>query len=463
MLISQTPRFSSLAWTPLRSVAIVAGLTVLLMAPAFWNAFPLLYYDSLDYITMSAIWRMPVYRTGAYGVFALPARLTGSLWAVIALQSAICAYVLLEAARRLVPGLGPARIAAMVLVLLVATSLPWGTSTFMPDALTGVAILATLLLALCHDDLGPVRRWVMVAILAIGSASHPTHLALLAGLVICMAVMDFLARRSWPFCPMTVRLVIVGLVIGTLLSAASNWLMTKRYFLAPQTTAILTLAVLVQDGLANRYLEEACVEPGPGRKPILCPYRHDMPNNANAFLWHNQDFWDLNGWYGFMDEAPWMVGEIIRRYPLDFAWTVAKLMAEQLVTLKTGEGLEPMQKFIGEAIRIFYPWLQQDFLDAYQQTIPDASFLPLEGVNLLHVPVGLLSVVLLGVAAWLAARRRDSTGLTLAGLALLVYVGNAFICGAISNPADRYGARIAWVMTMIALMVVPPGLKDRRR
>lgn len=437
-----------------RAAVLVGAIALALLLPAFWNRYPLLYYDSLDYATMPFIWRMPVYRTGAYGVFALTAREVGSIWGAVVAQSVIVAYVLYEAWRLFAAELRLRGLFLMTAVLIVLTGLPWATSQLMPDAFSGAAVLAVLILGFHAERLGRWRQVALVAILAIASAVHPTHLALLVGLMLCMAAMTFLARRGWRFSSLNLKLAALGLLIGVCFSVASNWAMTGRFFLAPRTTATLTLAVLVQDGLAKRYLNEVCPEPAP-RKPILCPYRNDLPNNANAFLWHNQSFWDLDGWYGFETEAPWMVGQIIKRYPLEFAWTALKLMGEQLVTLQTGEGLEPMQKFIGEAMQIFYPREVPAFLAARQQTIPDATFLPLERLNAVQVPLALACVALLPLLAWLAYRRRDKTVLTVACLLFLLYLGNAFLCGAVSNPADRYGSRIAWLAVWAMLWMVP--------
>jgi hypothetical protein len=35
---------------------------------------------------------------------------------------------------------------------------------------------------------------------------------------------------------------------------------------------------------------------------------------------------------------------------------------------------------------------------------------------------------------------------------LLAILANAFVCGALSNPHDRYGARIAWLAPFIVLL-----------
>jgi peptidoglycan/LPS O-acetylase OafA/YrhL len=74
-------------------------------------------------------------------------------------------------------------------------------------------------------------------------------------------------------------------------------------------------------------------------------------------------------------------------------------------------------------------------------------------VNWIHVPVALgsmLAVVgLLAAAIW--RRRLDDLAL-LAATVSFALLGNAFICGVISGPHDRYGARMVWVATLTVLI-----------
>jgi hypothetical protein len=54
----------------------------------------------------------------------------------------------------------------------------------------------------------------------------------------------------------------------------------------------------------------------------------------------------------------------------------------------------------------------------------------------------------------LAARRRRYAGIgDLAVLAALAILANAAVCGALSNPNDRYGARMVWLATLVVLLV----------
>src|SRR3569623_2257 len=50
----------------------------------------------------------------------------------------------------------------------------------------------------------------------------------------------------------------------------------------------------------------------------------------------------------------------------------------------------------------------------------------------------------------LANRRRDDLTL-LAATVTLALLGNAFICGVISGPHDRFGARMVWLATFVVL------------
>jgi heme A synthase len=74
-------------------------------------------------------------------------------------------------------------------------------------------------------------------------------------------------------------------------------------------------------------------------------------------------------------------------------------------------------------------------------------------INWIHVPVALVSMLLVVVVLAIAIRRRRLDDLALlAATVSLALLGNAFVCGVISGPHDRYGARIVWIATLVALI-----------
>lgn len=443
-------------WT--RSLMAVVALSVALMLPALWNGYPVLYFDTVDYVSMGFTWKLPVYRTAGYGFLALAGWAAHSIWATLILQAVIAAYVLFESWRLLTPELRGWRLVALLAFAFTLTSLPWVASTIMPDIFTAPAVLLCLILALRDDALTSARRWVFIVLLGIACMTHPTHVTMVAGLLICIWVMAWLTRRGWPFTPMKAGGVAAGMVLGVVLSLATNWMVTGRVFLAPRTTPLLTFAVLFEQGLGERYLAETCDKPGEYQS-VFCPFRNDLPNNANEFLWHNGSLWKAGGW----DKVPPKSAEdlkiIIRRYPLEFITGALKLAAEQLVVIRTGEGFRTMGGFIDKEIHRFYPRDEAAFNRARQQNYPEVSNSPIPVINWLHVPVMLACLVLLiGVVA-MALWKRERIAATLATLVMLAYLGNAFICGAVSNPADRYGSRLAWLAAITAVLMLARLLK----
>jgi peptidoglycan/LPS O-acetylase OafA/YrhL len=71
----------------------------------------------------------------------------------------------------------------------------------------------------------------------------------------------------------------------------------------------------------------------------------------------------------------------------------------------------------------------------------------------------MLSMIVIGAAAM---RRRQLDDLTLlAATVSLALLGNAFVCGVISGPHDRYGARMVWIATLVALIAAFRHFADR--
>ena len=66
-------------------------------------------------------------------------------------------------------------------------------------------------------------------------------------------------------------------------------------------------------------------------------------------------------------------------------------------------------------------------------------------LNMIHVPVGALSVLGLLLLLHNATSRKLWDQASLPALVLLGLMGNAIICGTFSNPHDRYQSRIIWL------------------
>jgi peptidoglycan/LPS O-acetylase OafA/YrhL len=72
--------------------------------------------------------------------------------------------------------------------------------------------------------------------------------------------------------------------------------------------------------------------------------------------------------------------------------------------------------------------------------------------------------VLLPVIAGYMLRRKDMNEIgELAATCLLALLANAFVCGTLSNPHDRYGARLIWLAVAGATLAAVRLYEERRR
>jgi hypothetical protein len=85
-------------------------------------------------------------------------------------------------------------------------------------------------------------------------------------------------------------------------------------------------------------------------------------------------------------------------------------------------------------------------------------------VNAIDYPVALIAMALLPLIVWLAWRRRLPAEIgALAATCTLALLGNAFVCGALSNPHDRYGARMVWIAVLAVALALVRTIGDALR
>jgi hypothetical protein len=119
--------------------------------------------------------------------------------------------------------------------------------------------------------------------------------------------------------------------------------------------------------------------------------------------------------------------------------TALKAALDQFVSFATGDGIDPWTWNSHWALEKFAPTTFTAFATARQQLGP----IDFTVMNAVHVPVGWLAIGGLPLVLLASARRliaANSAGL--AATILIALAGNAFICGALSNPHDRYQSRL---------------------
>lgn len=437
-------------------VAAILGSALLLLTPALWNGYVLLYYDSVDYIRMAFDWNLPVYRTMPYALFGGGiGRLAGTLWAVPVVQSLLVSYVLYEALHVFSPFRPSRALLPVAAILWLATGLPWFTSQMMADVFTGLVVLGIAILAFGGNKLSRPRQSLMLAAVVIGITVHTSHLAIGIGLVASLAALRWLLRERWPEVRPAILMPALAVVLAAAGILAIHKITVGRAFIT-QPTSVLMLGRLVQDGIARQLLNDTC--PKVAKPYNLCAVRDKLPPTANDFLWGNTPFYRLGGWDGMRDEAAAIVAQSLHDYPMLHVEAAAELTFQQLGMFKTGDGVNRMGWLIGNELRKYYPRELSLFEHSRQEKGIDFKW-----INRIDVTVLTLSQLALAGILWLAWKRRDRLAFALPTVVVLALLGNAFVCGALSNPNHRYQSRIVWVATFTVMAAGARLLASRRR
>ena len=426
-------------WKGWRVLGVVL-VAFMLLAPAYWNGYPLVYFDSEDYVEMSFTWQPIIYRIMAYGAFVGIAKPFGTLWVVVWAQALMMAWMLHEAVWSWVGRWRPYVFVGLGVVLSLFTGLPWVVSQVMADMFAGLAVLGIAVLAF-GSAIPLWRRALLVPMVALAISVHMSHVAVALGLALVLATLWLGARLSLRMPRPRLGLALLAVVLGTASVPGVHYLATGRAFFT-ESGQVLQLALFVQDGLAKKYLDEVCPT---GAQLKMCEHKEELPYTADEFLWGDSPFDEMGGWKAMHDEAGVIVKGAIAMFPADVARAMLNNTVTQFDLIAAGEDLVPMTwHFVRTQLR-HYPHDFRAFRFARQQRREGISF---DALNKVQVPVAQAAeIAMLGllVVAW---RRRDRISGGILITVMLALLGNAFVCGALSNPHDRYQNRLVWLALM---------------
>ncbi len=436
---------TSLAWSLCLAFSMVTFL-----APALWNGFPIVFHDTAGYVGSVLEMTLIPGRSFFYGLFLWVASFGWwSFWVPVLAQSFFTMWVIHLMLRCHDLPAGPLATTIFCVGLGVSTSISWYTSQLMPDVLVPLVVLALWLLGFRWERLGQRERTGLAALALLGLLSHMSCMALAIGLAGITLVTWGVGRwQGWArsLCSLSpVGVVAASLILMPMVHLA---VMGKATF--TPGGPVFIFGSLVQDGIAQRWLGDHC--PSPGIK--LCGLQDRLPKTADEFLWDGRSpFLDLGGWEGAAGELSHLVKECLKAYPEAIVRTSLRATALQMVMVATGDGLNEFHGATRGVFTASLPRAVKPFNAAYQQQgqITKPLF---DAFNRVHVPVAYLSVIgLIMAIGWgLHSKRHDLAGL--ASFTLLALLGNAFICGALSNPHDRYQSRLIWLATLVIGMTV---------
>jgi hypothetical protein len=416
--------------------------TLILLAPALWNGFPLLEYDTGGYLARWFEGTLEVSRSTVYGLF-LVALARPDFWPAIVVQAALTVWIITLTLRAHGLGGRPLVLLITVSLLSVATTLPWLASILLTDIFAGLGVLALYLVVLRGKALVRWERAALVVLVASAAATHGATLAVLLGLLAATVVVVLLRLGLVPRDGLARG--VVALVLSPVMLVCANYAVAGQLAWTPGGIA-LSFGRMLQDGIVARYLADHCPDP----RFKLCDHRAELPTDADAFFWGEGIFDRLGRFQGLGEEMRIIVLESIAAYPLWQIEAATSAAVRQLVKVRTGEGVLDSIWHTHAMIESFTP----SALPAMRAARQQKGELDFTAINRLHFPVALASIVLVVAAIALALKKPRYADLApLAATVTLAILANAAVCGVLSNPHDRYGARMVWIAALVVVLV----------
>lgn len=434
---------------PVFRLGAFPAATLLLLLPALWNGFPLLFFDTGGYLARPFDGTLAAGRSAVYG-FWLNAGAFGNFWPVVIAQSALTVWIVALMLKSHGLGSKPLPLVILVALLSVATAAPWLAGQLMPDLFAGLSVLALYLFVFRSDALARWERVGLAGMVAFAAASHNATLAVLLILLAAFAALRLLSRPE--FLPWAgLRRAVLAVVLGTALVPGANFAVTGEFAWTPGGIAF-PFSRLVQDGIVQRFLVDNC--PTGEERYKLCTHRYRLPPTGDDFLWHQgpgDGFARVGGFLYGGPEMTAIAAKSLVQYPTLHIATALTATARQLAMVKTGDGIVLSVWDTYGVIERLFPKVIASSHSAQQRY----GHLHFENLNLLHEPLALASLALLPFLLLLTYRRRELGDL--GPLAATISVGvlaNEFVCGVFSGPHDRYGARMVWIATFVMAIAV---------
>jgi len=439
-----------------RGSGILLG-ALMMMWPAFYNGFPLLYPDSMTYLGDGAVVARKLFlhqsanyygmRSFFYSLGILPLHWNATAWPVIAFQAILTAYVLWLVVRSILPGRMVAAYLALIGALSLLTSLSWYVSIVMPDITGPLLYLGFFLLVFAPESLSRPERVMVGGIACWAVTCHATHLILATGLCGVLTGMMVVQRR-----PVQRIVRSAGEMAGILAVAAAAQLALYGYLYGTPSLngerPPYLMARMVADGTGKKYLEQHCGE----ERWALCNRLQNLAGDADHFLWDAD-----GGWGGASaedqkevrrEEMP-LVLATIWAYPREQFGKSAGAFWQQLQAFGV-EDLDP-SSWVAEQFETVLPRARGHYLASRQAR----NALHVEGFTAFQIWVVRSSLVLLIAFPPLVWRRVSSRLIGLSVVVTFVVFANALVTGTMSMVDERYGSRVIWMVPfLIGLFVL---------
>jgi len=342
------------------------------------------------------------------------------------------------------------------LLVAATTALPFYVVYIMPDIFTSVLLILTAAVVAAGQRIPVAEALGVLALGAFAVVLHPSHLgiAVLMLPLVVLAALLRIGQGRWLATGFAACLVVIAIAERKAFEVAVETVTKKEVVYTPHITARL-----IVDGPGMAYLDDVC----PTSDLATCalhealswsddPYRltasHIIfersenlgsfqlmtPENQRAVAFEQREF--------FL--------RVLAARPFGTVFALAQNAMEQLVSNSVVMTIPHDASLQNAKLLSGLPAERVAFLD---RTLLTREQPWLKAANIIHPAIYLISAL---VVIWLLIRPRQvAPPCKVFVLFLLLGIAvNALVCGGVSQPAPRYGARVMWLMPFAAAFLL---------
>lgn len=430
-------------------LALMIFGTLLMIWPALYNGYPLVYADSGTYINSCIHLETPIDRPLFYGIFLRITSMQAILWIPIVLQGFLTTWLLQRLIRILLPESNWKTVITIVVLLAFLTGLPWYTAQLMPDLFT--ALLPILCYLFLYDEkAGWKRKTGYIILLYIVTGMHFSNLFILfliIGIYSLAHIKQIIARKS----QLRSKVLLISAVLPVVILTHSCFTYARYgVFRTSAGSNLFFVAKCLESPLLKTYMRE-----NKDRMDIPFEDKIDsIPDSPMGFLWDATS--PLNQLGVNQIAINQQYDAVIRdmmttsRYFKMFIVQCYDGTVQQIQFHKVGSGLVVYDEnsspgmYIHKYYESEYPQFRhavqfrKGLEDNYHQFISQWVF------------YASIFVIFAGLC-WRSLRKKW-------GIYILMTVGcvliNAFVTASLANVYDRLQVRVVWLLTLAAILLL---------
>ncbi|MDC1221251.1 hypothetical protein N8Z47_01125 [Salibacteraceae bacterium] len=423
--------------------------TLIVVGPALYNRYPLVYFDSGAYMEMAASLEPSFHRAIGYPLLMKLSGWMISNWPIVILQGLMVTLLSFRLVQLLTIERQYWNHFLLVSVLSFSTSLSWYAAQLMPDIFTFLVALTTILI-IVESKLSWKKMIGYSAILFVGLITHLSHIPMLLLVILSLLILKKVTKAD--VSRQKIGMLAAPLVLAFFFTCSYNAIWGYGFRMSMASNVFIT-ANLGEMGILKMYLDENC----PESSNALCEIKDKLPLETGGYLWDGDA--PVNhisgGWEEMNDQCAPIVHDFLTK-PRYLKWLVfasVKATFKQMFQIELGSGLQYTYADGSPPSWPMHSHFKQE-LNEYLVSVQnkDASQLPIDFFKMLNYISLFLSMLILGWAV-LTKKLDEKLALVLV-VAFAFYFFNAAITGVLANIYERLQTRLLPLFPMIAMLVL---------